>query len=146
MFFGLGLGVGVYRVDWQIRNGVRTMKTQPVAETKHDLGLPYRIGNEKGYNASTIYSGDGMDEQAVAEVYGMPIHRSLKQIEGDKLCAIGFERMRFIVRACNSHDQIVEALISAITEFELAEDKFADNENYHPFMDQLRAALAAAQS
>ena len=64
---------------------------------------PLRLGMENGRNVSIIYQGD----DAICSVYGIALHRSLDELTGRD--AAGLAWGQFIVRACNSHYQLVEA-------------------------------------
>jgi len=69
--------------------------------------LPLRLGMENGRNVSIIYQGD----DAICSVYGIALHRSLDELTGRD--AAGLAWGQFIVRACNSHHLLTEALRAA---------------------------------
>ena len=67
-------------------------------------------GTTTGFNADTLYDESG----AVACVYGIPMNTRVEDVPSGGKWDEGMHKAAFIVKAVNSHERLVEALIRAI--------------------------------
>jgi hypothetical protein len=118
-------------------------------ETKHKLALPVQIGvGEHGFNANILYDANG---ESLAMLYGIPQSTTINELrqlslEHPDMWSDGLRKADFIMRACNSHDQLVAALEDA--EFRIRGNlslQKCDEEFIARETAVIRAALKAAE-
>ena len=106
------------------------------------------VGMRNGMNANTLYFYDGEtlhDDTAVATVFGVPLHKSVTQLEGDPR----LDLPRQLCAAWNAKAAHVADLEACITDFVKYEDDRDDQISptlpYGWAVDRARARLAKAK-
>lgn len=132
-----------------------------MSNTKHTptpIALPVTQGSrDNGFNANVLYD---VNDTSIATVYGLPqsttleeLGRAVERREFNGAWVEGAARAAFIVRAVNTHEQLVSALRNLIAASDAYStvhapdgDDAARMVEYAAAFDNARAALAAAEA